>query len=97
MTGDVSQLYGLANPDSLSAKRQKTLPVRCTVYDAMNFATEVATHYAKPEGARQLNAWVGGLISEEYDMENTKDSFTEFADFHLRSTLAAPELTGSRN
>lgn len=73
MTGDVSQLYGLANPDSLSAKRQKTLPVRCTVYDAMNFATEVATHYAKPEGARQLNAWVGGLISEEYDMENTKE------------------------
>jgi len=96
MTGDTSRLYGLANLDALSIKRQRTLPVRCTVYDAMNFATEVATHYSKPEGARMLNAWVGSLISNEYDMENTKDRFGDFADFHVVSTLAVPELTGSK-
>ena len=96
MTGDTSRLYGLANLDALSIKRQRTLPVRCTVYDAVNFATEVATHYAKPDGARQLNAWVGGLISAEYDMENTKDRFSDFADFHVTSKLAVPELTGSK-
>ena len=33
MTGDVSQIYGLANVDALSVKRQRTLPVNCTVYD----------------------------------------------------------------
>jgi len=94
MTGDTSRLYGLANLDSLSMKRQRTLPVRCTVYDALNFATEVATHYAKPEGSRQLNAWVGGLISNEFDMEGTKDKFGDFADFHITQKISVPELTG---
>ena len=31
MTGDISQLYGIANIDALSSKRQRTLPVKCTV------------------------------------------------------------------
>lgn len=96
MTGDVTELYGLANMDALSIKRQRTLPVRCSVYDAINFATEVSTHYAKPSGARRLNGWVGTLISDEYDMENTKDQFADFADFHVTSKLSTPELTGSK-
>jgi hypothetical protein len=54
----------------------------------------VATHYAKPEGARQLNAWVGGLISEEYDMESTCNEFGEFQDFFMERKLVVPELTG---
>lgn len=92
MTGDASHLYGFANLEALSLKKQRTLPVRCTVYDAMNYATEVATHYAKPEAARQLNAWVGGLISEEYDLENTKDRFSEFTDFHVERAGADYQL-----
>ena len=67
MTGSPTLLYGLANPDALSTKRQRTLPVNCTVYDALNFATEVATHHADPSAARQLQAWVGETISGEYD------------------------------
>lgn len=48
MTGDTSRLYGLANLDALSAKRQRTLPVRCKVYelckvyDLLNFAPATA-------------------------------------------------------
>lgn len=94
MTGDPSELYGLANLDSLSAKRQRTLPVKCTVYDAINFATEAATHYADPAGSRQLQAWVGGCICEEYDMENTIDRFQNFEDFLIDSKLKVG-LTGS--
>ncbi len=94
MTGDFSRLYGIANPDSLSAKRQRALPVKCTVYDAINYATEVATHYATPSGARLMNAWVGGTLGEEYDMEGTRDKFTEFADFHIERKLATG-VTGS--
>lgn len=94
MTGDVSQLYGLANIDALSQKRQRTLPVKCTVYDLLNFATEAATHYAKPAGSRDLQAFVGSIISGEYDMENTKDGFSDFADFHIDRKLAAG-VTGS--
>jgi len=82
MTGDVNHTYGLANIDALSAKRQRALPVKCTVYDMINFATEVATHYATTAGARKLNGMVGTLISGEFDMEGTKERFGEFADFH---------------
>jgi hypothetical protein len=96
MAGDPSEAYGLANLDSLSAKRQRTLPVRCKVYDAINFATEVATHYAAPKGARQLQGWVGTTITDEYDMEGTADKFTEFEDFLIDAKLKTG-LTGSEN
>ena len=94
MTGDAAESYGLANLDSLSTKRQRTLPVNCKVYDAVNFATEVATHYANPAGARKLQGWVGGCISEEYDMEGTCEQFGEFKDFLVDSKMQAG-LTGS--
>jgi len=95
MTGDPAEAYGLANLDALSSKRQKTLPVKCTVYDAINFATEVATHHSDTNGARRLNAWVGTAISEEYDMEGTKDKFGEFADFLIDSKIRTG-VTGSQ-
>jgi len=94
MTGDTSHLYGLANLDALSHKRQKTLPTKATVYDSINFATEVATHYASTEGSRRLNAWVGSLISGEYDMEGTKEKFEDFSDFLVTAKMGAG-LTGS--
>ena len=94
MTGDTNHLYGLANLDALSIKRQRTLPVNCTIYDAINFATEVSTHYAIPGAARLLNAWVGSLISAEYDMEGTMQQFSDFNDFHIEAKMGA-KMTGS--
>lgn len=96
MTGNAMRLYGLANMDALSMKRQRTLPVRCTVYDCINFATEVATHYAEPAAARRLQAWVGETISNEYDMEGTKEKFTDFTDLYLPGKLSSG-LTGSEH
>lgn len=87
MTGDTTELYGLANLDSLSVKRQATLPVNCTVYDVINFATELATHHSEPYAARQLNGYVGTLLTREYDMEGTKDRFSDFKDFHMNAKL----------
>ena len=94
MAGNPTQLYGIANIDALSTKRQRTLPVQCTVYDLINFTTEVATHYAQPAAARKLQGWVGEAIINEYDMENTRDRFTEFKDFHISAKLDSG-LTGS--
>ena len=88
-TGDVSKLYGLANLDALSAKRQKTLPVNCRVYDLLNFATEVATHHAGVPAARRLHAWVGSLVSGEYDLEGTADQYGDFKDFFLDEPAGA--------
>lgn len=96
MTGNPMRLYGIANMDALSAKRQRTLPVRCTIYDCINFATEVATHYSDPNASRKIQAWVGETVSNEYDMENTRDRFTDFKDFHLDAKLTN-RLTGSEH
>lgn len=94
MTGDTSRLYGLANLDALSTKRQRTLPVHCTIYDMINFITEVATHHALPQASRLLHGSVGTLISAEYDMEGTCEKFKDFADFHI-SAKFQNNLTGS--
>lgn len=96
MTGDVSRLYGLANLDALSAKRQRSLPVNTTVYDMINFATEVATHHSTPAAFTRLQSWVGTLIGQEYDMEGTKEQYGSFADFHIGAKLEQG-VTGSEN
>lgn len=83
VTGDVSKLYGLANLDALSVKRQRTLPAKCRVYDLINHASELATHHADEYGARSTQAWIGSMISGEFDLENSCTSFGEFQDFFL--------------
>jgi hypothetical protein len=95
MTGDTSRLYGLANLDALSIKRQRTLPVHCKVYDLLNFVSEVATHHANENGSRQCQAWLGNTISAEYDMEGTADKMGEFDDFFVEKKFEAG-LTGSQ-
>lgn len=87
MTGEVPILYGIANPDALSIKRQRTLPVKCRIYDLLNFASEVATHHANEFGSRSAQAWIGSLISAEYDLENSAEAFGEFRDFFLDRKL----------
>jgi hypothetical protein len=96
MTGDTSKLYGLANIDALSIKRQRTLPIECKMYDLLNFLTEAATHWAEPSGARALSAMVGGMLATEYDLENTCDQYGEFADFLIDSKLASGVTGGGR-
>lgn len=83
MTGNINELYGLANLDALSTKRQRVLPTRCRVYDLINFASEVATHYAAPAVSRELQAFIGSLISDEYDMEGTAETVADFGDFFV--------------
>jgi hypothetical protein len=87
MTGDTSRLYGLANLDALSVKRQRTLPTKAKVYDLLNFASEVATHDADEYGSRSSQAWLGSLISGEYDLECSVDTYSDFKDFFLDRKL----------
>jgi hypothetical protein len=88
MTGDVSQIYGLANIDSLSIKRQRTLPTACRIFDLINFATEIATHQATPEANRRIQAFFGELIANEYDLEGTVDQFGNWQDFFVTDAAA---------
>ncbi len=83
LAGDLSELYGLANLEALSDKRRRVLPAKCRVYDLINFASEVATHHAKSDGANRLQAFIGTLISDEYDLEGTADDAAEFDAFFV--------------
>lgn len=80
VTGDLHAMYGVANLDSISAKRQRLLPTRCRVYDLLNFASEIATHRSGPEARAHLNAYVGTIVSEEYDLEGTAEQVPDFQD-----------------
>jgi hypothetical protein len=92
-TGRVEELYGLANLDVLSAKRQRVLPAECRVYDLMLFATELATHHTRTAGARILQAYIGSLISDEYDMEGTAAEVQEFRDFFAGPPAHRPPIS----
>jgi hypothetical protein len=88
MTGDISRLYGVANMEGLSIKRQRTLPTACKMYDLLNFASEVATHHAEPVGARMLQTFIGDVVSMEYDLEGTVDQFSDWQDFFIHDEKA---------
>jgi hypothetical protein len=89
-TGNLNEIYGLANLDALSLKRQRILPARCRVYDLINFASETATHHATPGGSRAMQAYIGSLISDEYDMEGTAEAVGDFNDFFIDSSTPGP-------
>ncbi len=85
LTGNLHMLYGLANLDAISTKRQRILPAKCRIYDLLNFASEVGTHYATPDGNKTMQAFVGGIISDEYDMEGTAETTQQFSDFFVKA------------
>lgn len=91
MTGNMNEFYGLANLDALSTKRQRVLPARCRVYDLINFASEVATHHATAAGSQAMQAYIGTLISDEYDMEGTAEAAGEFSDFFVDAPSDSPQ------
>ena len=88
LCGDLHALYGLANLESLSVKRQRMLPARCRVYDLLNFASEIATHRATAESRPRLQAYIGTLVSDEYDLEGTAEKVPEFKYLFLNLNLA---------
>jgi hypothetical protein len=83
LAGDLNELYGLANLEAISDKRRRILPSKARVYDLINFASEVATHHCETDGGNRIQAFLGGLISEEFDLEGTADSGAEFDAFFL--------------
>ena len=93
VTGNLNELYGLANLDAMSVKRQRVLPARCKVYDLLNFTSELATHHAPPAAARTLQAHLGSLISDEYDMEGTAEKVRDFTDFFVQPNDAGPPVS----
>ncbi len=89
VTGDLNEMYGLSNLDAIPEKRQRVIPARCSVYELLQVTTELATHYSSPVGSRMLNSFVGGLVSETYDMEGTIDKHKDVREFFIKDEDAA--------
>ena len=84
MAGNPMMMYGLVSTTSVGRKRLATLPSRATVYDLINFGTEVATHHVPNETqARRIQGVVGSMISGEYDLEGSARGGRDFIDVYL--------------
>ena len=81
LVGPLTEIYGIAHLDAVSQKKMAKIPARCTMYELLNFVTEVATHYCDEKNGRLLQAEVGNFVSAEYDLEGTCETHPNFTDF----------------
>jgi len=85
VTGDPVRIYN-ASPVSLSPKKQACLPMKCSVYDIFNIATEIETHY-ELDRRQYLREFVTSTLEVEPDLENTiKVLPTSIPAFYLPTT-----------
>jgi len=94
LTGDVALKYQVASDEAISRKRQSMLPMSCTVYDLLNFATEVTTHYGDllTKGANKTIGWVGQTLAHEYDLERSLESVKDEEDDETEGDRRRREL-----
>lgn len=80
LCGSLCDFYGESNLNNFSQRKQQLLPSKATVYDLMNFASELASHKTEGTDQRRLQALVGTMLTREYDLEGT-DYPVEKKDF----------------
>lgn len=72
---DVVRRYGMSTDKSshaASPRAARLLPTRASVYDLLNFSSELATHkFKKPQAQREFGSWQGEILAREYDLEGT--------------------------
>lgn len=78
LTGDVALKYAVASEEAICRKKQSQLSMDCTVYDLLNFATEIISHHGDllSDGATKTMAWVGQTLADAggYDLENSLET-----------------------
>ena len=90
MTGDLQETYGIAQIENLTEKQMRMAATKATVYDLINFSSEVATHQLGDAAASKLHAFVGRLVgSDIYDLEGSCEEFPEFKDFFNEDSKVA--------
>ena len=96
LTGNFVTMYGLVNENAIGKKRLNSLPSRATVYDLMNFGTEIATHNVPNEvRRRQVQGIIGEMLGKEYDLEGSAKDGRDFIDVFIeadKETARRPEM-----
>jgi len=81
ITGDVRAIYAISSIDSLSIKKQRILPTKASVYELLGFAARFSNNWLKYEAARRIDQYIGNILSTDFDLENSRESFPKFEDF----------------
>lgn len=90
LAGDPVFLYGLNDNSEVSSAKLRSFPVKATLYDLINFATEVTTHRFKTfHGRNALYGWLGSILTEPIDLEESCTSMPDFKDFYIDTALAS--------
>lgn len=96
MGGNLHSKYGLASLQQMTDKQMGLLETNMTVYEAVNFMTEVTTHRLDPHKKldssiiENIQGWVGSLVSRPYDLENIidlQDTQDEFQGRYFNPSL----------
>lgn len=86
MCGNLCEFFGEASLDAINERFQQNLPSKCTVYDILNFITELSSHHVNPDDfrtLRTLNALTGTFLSGHYDLEGLEHGDDDFQDLFL--------------
>jgi hypothetical protein len=96
MAGSLHAKYGLSHLQQMTEKQMALLETDMTVYEAINFITEVTTHRLDTRIRKnvalstKLSGWVGTMISRPFDLEGTiedEDVKDEFRPVYFSDSL----------
>ena len=72
LTGNMLEVMGEPSYDALPVKFQQSIATKATIYDLLNFVTELMSHHAEKDSIRTLRALTGTMLSGYYDLEGVK-------------------------
>lgn len=72
LTGDAIALYGVFSNTAMSRRKMSLLESRCTMYELLNFATEVRSHHVNMAGKSTMDGMIGQTLATEFDLENSE-------------------------
>jgi len=69
VAGNPQKTWGFNNFDEVPERKRRLIGTKMRVYEAINIATEVATHFGIMPN--QMFGYVGSLVSSNYDLEGS--------------------------
>lgn len=87
LAGDLHSRYGLAHLKEMTDKQMSLLETDLTVYEAINYITEVTTHRLNSKISKDntvrtaLQGWVGSKLSKSFDLEGLIDEDDALEEF----------------
>ena len=84
MAGDPCARYETTSLNNIAMKKRSLLPVDCSVNDLFNFCSELTTHHENIiSRVDAFNAVLGGMLAQEFDLEEMYHNRQPAKAFHL--------------